>query len=191
MKHDILLDIHNVLADFNDHLLRAVWQATGVEAEHSDIKHDDFRKCFGLNELQADAVREHILRPGWARSIPPIHKAVEAAKELIARSPHTVTFVTRPWYGVRGWRDDVDAWVADIFGRGADKLVIHAYDKSKVQGTLMVEDSLPNLDSWLAASPLPLISNNRWGFLVDQPYNRESTTKHVRVQSLADVLDYL
>ena len=158
----ILIDMDDVISDFDGEFY------TRWNRLHPDkpVVPPEYRKCFyikdELPEEYAGLVREINTAPGFINSLPEIHGAVQAVKE-IAEMGHDVFICTSPLNAYQNCVKEKYEWIEKHLGFEWTLKLILTKDKTLVKGDILIDDK-PEVTG--AAEP-------SWEHIIfDKPYNR-------------------
>lgn len=179
----VLLDVDEVLADFQTPALKVMHQVTGHPWAAEDI--DDWDVFSVLNPEQLAETFQVVKAAGFCSSLQPLPGAVEAVREM--RSMFSdVHLVTSPFYGSPTWVQERTEWIADIFGL-TDEDVTHTRAKWGVYGDALYDDKPVMHQKWVECHPggLPLLRH--------LPNTRNIVTgpKVVRVYSYTEAIRHM
>lgn len=171
-----LLDVDEVLADFQTAALGAVGEVTGKHLTPADFTTWDI-----LGQLPGpvqDAARERISAPGFCASLAPVAGAVAAVKQL--RQLVDIHVATKPWPSPT-WMTERLAWLSRWFGIEAEA-VTFTHRKSLIRADLMLDDNPYYVSSWMARNPCGV------AMLWDIPNTRVIRSAALRVGTWGQVL---
>lgn len=149
----VLVDVDEVLADFQGPALDIMYDVTGRRYVPLDFEVWDIFSI--LSEEERQAVFERIEVPGFCSSIDPKEGAIEAIKEIQTFAdvyPVTSPFHSLPWVVER------TKWLGDFFGwKKSD--VVFTSAKFLVGGDALIDDRPENVIKWSEHHPdgLPIL----------------------------------
>lgn len=161
MRKRVLFDVDGVLANFCGSAAAVMSRVSGRTISHDDIRHWDVTKLLD-DESHVKESKRLIESAGFCASIEPYPGSREAVREVAKVAD--VFFVTAPMHSNRHWIPERIEWLESNFGADP-KDIVFTYRKFLVKGSLIVEDSGPNAESWLTHHP------DGSAVLWDRPYN--------------------
>lgn len=176
MHDEILVDVDEVLADFQTPALRVIEEVTGRRYAPSDFKQWDIFSVLSKEELEA--VFETLRKPGVAASLTPTPGSQEFIQELSELG--TVVIVTSPFRSPT-WVSERIQWLWDHF-RIPHKRVVNTGAKHLVYGRALLDDNPDHVANWLARHPGEL------GMLWHIPNTRDLEHPN-RMHTWAEVID--
>jgi len=174
----ILVDMDDVLADFEGHFL-ATWRKLYPDKFYIPLEE---RRVFFIEEeyppeLQG-LTREIMDSPGFYLSLPEKKGAIDAVLEM--QKKHDVLICSSPRLQSKYCIPEKYAWISEHLGKEWMKKLIITTDKTKELGNILIDDK-------------PIITGSMtpsWEHvLYDMPYNRSITGKRrITWQNWRDVL---
>jgi len=159
----ILCDVDGVFADFLGHTLDTLGPLAPPGGREVFTSWD-FRD--NMSPGAQMFVDRKWREKGWCLGIPPYPEAKEGLAKL--KSVGDVVWVTSPLQSSPHWIPERTLWLQQLTGE--DKpTIMFAWDKSRYQGDVFIDDRLENVEAWadVHRGSLPIV----W----DRPYNRERT----------------
>lgn len=164
MTKRILIDVDGVLADFVSAALKIGNKLSGKNVQLDEVTQWDLiEQHFPDCEPE---MYEAFMEPGFARNLDVYEwaqKGVEMMKTL-----GEVRIVTSPIIGPTFCYDRVK-WLEEHFDLGY-KDIIFAYDKSCIDGTILIDDKPSNISGWIEARERDS-KHSFLGVLWFQPWN--------------------
>ncbi len=179
----ILVDVDDVIAEICEPVLNFVNEKLDLKDAnrfvYDDIKQYDICIALGHPELTPYFI-EQLGKENFCKNLEVIKGSQDTIKEL--QKNHKIYVVTSPFYYSKFWMYERTNWLVDNFGFST-KNIVHTAAKELIQGDILIDDRLDNINSWASANPLG------FGLLWDTPYNQcENLQYHViRVKSWDDV----
>jgi 5'-nucleotidase len=155
----VLLDMDGVMADLMSH-----WADMLNRYHNANITVDDFKDWKvekAVPHLTYEQVHEFLADPGFFLHLQPIPGAIEAVKDLMSDG-QDVVFVTY----CRAGHEDKRKWVERHLPGFPMANIIFAERKELIQGDVLVDDGLHNLEAWQAEHPTGV------AVAFDTPYNQ-------------------
>lgn len=161
----LLVDQDGVLADFDQAFFDAcmdhawTWDCEGPHEQRHRFGTDHI-----IDEHHRKLARHHVNTTRWFRDLPPIPGAIEGINEL---AEHGEVFIaTKPLEANDTCRDDKALWVREHLGGEWEKRMFIAPDKSRLHGTLLLDD----------CHKMDWIPRATWAPIVfEAPWNGEGT----------------
>jgi 5'(3')-deoxyribonucleotidase len=163
MAKRILLDCDGVTCNFTAGVVALVNRLFGTSFTEDDVTDYQFAKSLGLTDEQAAEVYRAVQVPGFCTSLTPYPDAIAGVHALGNIAP--VYMVTSPWKSPT-WASERADWLFAHFGIPSTR-VVSTSAKYVVDGSMIVDDHIPNLDAWKKAYPY------RTAVKWDQLYNRD------------------
>lgn len=172
---EILVDVDEVLGDFQTPALDIMEEVTGRRYQLEDFKEWDMFATLSKEELKL--VLDRIKLPGYALNLQPTPGSQEFIQELSKLGK--VYIVTTP-FNSPTWVGERTEWLWKHFGIPS-KRVVHTGAKYLVRGRALLDDKPEHIDNWSARHPgeLALLWHNPTTRHLDHPH---------RVHTWADVL---
>jgi 5'(3')-deoxyribonucleotidase len=141
-RRRLLIDVDEVLADFQTPFFEAVHRLFGRKLSAEDCQVWD---CFSLlGKDEALAVIAEIEKPGWCTALQPRPGAQEAIKHL--RGWMDIYAVTSP-FPSKTWVHEREAWLRQHFDfTGKD--IVHTRSKYVVKGDAFLDDNPDHVAHW-------------------------------------------
>lgn len=141
----ILLDVDGPLTRGFFSTACAVLRGLGVDADPEKIDRWDILAAFNVPERLHAAYFEMIRQPGVATTFGPNEGALEFLEGV--RAWADVYAVTSPLVGAPTWAHEREEWLINHlkFDR---KHIIHAHDKTVVDGDVLVDDRFATVEAW-------------------------------------------
>ncbi len=158
----ILLDVDDVLADFEAAYFEVIHRITGLTLRHED--RTQWNILAMVPEEHHALVEATAMEAGFCSRLVPIVGAHAAVLSLQALGK--VYAVTAPWPGAKTWYWEREQWLREHFDIYSDE-VLHVTPKHLVRGNVIIEDKRENALAWAKANPEGL------AILWDMPYNQE------------------
>ncbi len=137
----VLIDMDNTGADFNAKLER-LWRRHYPhipKPNFSALNHMKVQETLP-NQGQAAQIKRLFLQPGFFRSLLPTPGFVEAVEGM--REYFEVSFCTAPMIGHDcPCASEKLSWIREYFGSWGEERCIIAYDKTMVQGDVLIDDN--------------------------------------------------
>jgi len=143
----ILVDVDEVLADFQSPSLKIMGEVTGRNYTLSDFKTWDIFE--ELTPEERDLVFDQIKQPGYATQLAPTPGSQEFVRELSKLG--TLYIVTSP-FASPTWVYDRTKWLWDHFGIPS-KRVVSTSAKHLVRGRALLDDKPEHVDLWQEHHP--------------------------------------
>lgn len=174
----ILVDMDNVLADYDGNFLR-IWRKRFPDRPWV---HSDQRRFYNHHEEYpaeyAGDIREITSEKGFFRDLEPVAGGVEAVKELI-KNGHKVRLCTRPTTVHSHCVSEKYDWVEMHMGKEFQKLIIPTDDKTWVMGDMLIDDHPEIVGEYTPA----------WEHIVyDKSYNRHTPGRRITWENYKEVL---
>jgi 5'(3')-deoxyribonucleotidase len=150
VKPVILLDIDGVAANFIEGCKVPVKKITGRDFHHDDIDQFMIERALNLDEEQTKQLYDHVMAPGWCRSLPVYEGAKESVAEL--QTFAEVVPVTSHFWSSKHWVFERDEWILEHFGIH-QKEVVHTHSKFRVDGDMLIDDKTSHLVAWKKKHP--------------------------------------
>jgi len=138
----LLVDVDEVLCDFQGPVLKVMGHVTGKPYSPQDFTEWDIFKL--LTEEQRNQVFAFIEQPGFCASLKPTPGSVEAIAEL--RQIADVFPVTSPFHSTP-WVNERTQWLGDYFGWKKSEVVFTSA-KFLVVGDAILDDKPLNVTEW-------------------------------------------
>lgn len=180
MRPIILLDVDEVLADFESPYLRIVNEVAGLNIRPED--RTEWEVLATVPEEFHEAIRERAQEEGFCRNLAILPGAQDAVEKL--RAIGQVYAVTSPWDGHKTWCWERTEWLKEHLGFKKTE-VLHVSAKQIIRGNVFIDDRPDNLTEWAKFSRI-----NCLALLWDRPFNR-SNRDLMRVGSWDQVLRLL
>jgi 5'(3')-deoxyribonucleotidase len=177
MRKRLLVDVDEVLADFQAAMFAALQEVSG-----RTLRAEDFHVWDGFSVMtpkESEAVRAICRQPGWCTALEPKPGAQTAIEKL--RQVVDVYVVTSPFPAGPTWAHERDVWLKRHFDFEPEEIV-YARSKFVVRGDALLEDNPHNLTRWLDENP------NGLGMLWHLPNTSKLAHGGVRVRSWDEVL---
>lgn len=143
----MLVDVDEVLADFQTPAFEAIYQITGRRYTQEDFLVWNIFEVLSPEELKAlDAILE---APGFCTALRPKPHACEAIEKL--RDFADIYAVTSPQHN-RHWVYERTEWLKQFFAFNK-KEVIHAHAKYLVRGDAFLDDKPEHVQEWSKEHP--------------------------------------
>ena len=190
MTHRILVDCDGVLANFIEPFLAIANRLAGTSYTEADVKEWDMDRLPGFEAIKNEAWAE-VGDPGFARNMPLYQGAQEGMRRLADIGE--VFIVTAPlWlhkedesrgdlHGQTFCWDRVK-WLRAHFGIPATR-VIFAYHKELVEGDVLIDDKVENVEAWIKAHGT---KKGTSAILWSHPYNKTGQGRHPKVMRTND-----
>ncbi len=177
MKPRLLVDVDEVLADFQSPAFEVIARITGRSYKPEDFEVWDIFTALNDEELQA--VGEAIELPGFCSSLRPTPGAVEAIWEI--REFADVYVVTSPQHN-RHWVYERTEWLMEHF-KFKKAQIIHTAAKYMVRGHAFLDDKPEHVQHWAHENPEGL------AMLWHIPNTRAIGQGLLRVKSWSEVIE--
>ncbi len=178
MRKRLLVDVDEVLADFQTPMFEALYELYGRRASAEDCEVWD---CFSLmSPNEKKGVFSIIEHPGWCRALKPKEGAQAAIEEL--RKLVDVFAVTSHFPTSRTWVHERDVWLQEHFHFERPHIV-HTSSKYIVSGDAFLDDNPGHVNAWKAAHP------NGLAMLWHIPNTRKLGFDDIRVKSWSEVVE--
>jgi 5'(3')-deoxyribonucleotidase len=177
MRPDFLVDVDEVLCDFQNPAFALIKEVTGMVLTPEDFDTWDIFSC--LKEHEADEVFNLMEQPGFCASLQPAPGAVEFIQEM--REYANVYVVTSPQHN-RHWVYERTEWLRENFDL-QKKQIIHTAAKYMVQGDAFLDDKPEHIENWSKKNP------NGLAMLWHTPNTRNLGQGLLRVKTWAEVLE--
>jgi len=149
-REPVLVDVDEVLGDFQTPALKIMSQVTGQRYQPGDFTTWDI---FGvLSKPELDEVFKRIGCDGFASCLEPTPGSQDFIRELSKMAK--VYIVTSP-FPSRTWASERTKWVKDHFDIPG-KQVIHTAAKYLVRGRALLDDKPEHTENWLKNNPKEL-----------------------------------
>lgn len=157
----ILLDMDGVLADCLGYWLGLLNRYHGLDLKPTDITEwDTHRFC---KDVPESVVYGYLSQPGFFRHLQPVEGAIDGVNYLISEGHEVVIVTSCPReYG----ESDKRQWLKSHIPKLDPKNFISAHRKDLIQGDILLDDGVHNLEAWRDANIKGL------AVCFDQPYNR-------------------
>jgi 5'(3')-deoxyribonucleotidase len=178
MRKRLLVDVDEVLADFQTPMFEALYELYGRRASAEDCEVWD---CFSLmSPNEKKGVFSIIEHPGWCRALKPKDGAIEAIARL--RELVDVYAVTSHFPTSRTWVHERDEWLQDHF-KFDRRHIVHTSSKFIISGDAFLDDNPDHVMSWLRENPTGL------AMLWHIPNTRNLGFDHLRVKAWDEVVE--
>jgi 5'(3')-deoxyribonucleotidase len=174
---DFLVDVDEVLCDFQNPALALIKKVTGRVYTPADFDTWDIFSVLNVDE--ADDVFEQMEQPGFCASLPPADGAVEFIWEM--REYANVYVVTSPQHN-RHWVYERTEWLREHFNF-QKKHIIHTAAKHMVRGDAFLDDKPDHVEHWSKTNPAGL------AMLWHIPNTRNLGQGLLRMKTWAEVLE--
>lgn len=145
-----LVDVDEVLADFQGPALQVMMAVTGRTIRREDFEVWDLFTC--LSPEEEAQVHSIIEQPGYCASLRPFPEAQRAIAHL--RRSWDVYAVTSPFHS-RHWVYERDRWLKKHFGMDRSH-IIHTASKYMVRGEAYLDDRPDSVERWQSEHPTGL-----------------------------------
>lgn len=166
MRPRVLLDVDEVIADFNQGLRALIFERMKINVRHVPATAEHLEERLGFTLQQKKDLHAGMDQPGWNRTfqlLPGAKAGVERLQEVA-----DVFFVTAPRWSSPTWDYDRRDWLHAHLGIPERQVVITSA-KHTVCGDMFVDDKPSNVQEWRSAWPLGT------AFLWDRPHNQTAT----------------
>lgn len=180
LYREALIDVDEVLGDFQTPAMKAIEEVTGIQIDLSTLNHWDIFSVVPTEEENAK-VWAKIAEPGFATKIEPTPGAKEFIQEL--RKMAHVGICTSPCYKSPTWVYERTQWLWDHFGIHEDD-IHYTNAKYKVQGDLLLDDRPHHIAKWSKRHP------HGTGLLWHIPNTANLPFTGTRVHTWDQVLDH-
>jgi 5'(3')-deoxyribonucleotidase len=178
MRKRLLVDVDEVLADFQTPMFEALLDLYGRQASAEDC---DVWDCFSImSPHERRGVFSVIEHPGWCLALKPKEGSQEAIKEL--RGIVDVFAVTSHFPSSRTWVHERDEWLQEHFGFERP-YIVHTSSKYIISGEAFLDDNPGHVRAWKEANP------NGLAMLWHIPNTRKLGFEDIRVRSWQEVID--
>jgi 5'(3')-deoxyribonucleotidase len=178
MRKRMLVDVDEVLADFQTPMFEALYELYGRRASPDDCEVWD---CFTLmTPNEKKGVFAIIEKPGWCASLKPKEGAIEGIQRL--REFVDIYAVTSHFPTSRTWVHERDAWLIEHFGFERP-FIVHTSSKFIISGDAFLDDNPGHVKAWQAANP------NGLAMLWHIPNTRKLGHHDLRVKTWGEVID--
>jgi len=147
MRPRFLVDVDEVLADFQTPAFEAIKRLTGKTYTPGDFLVWDIFSV--LSETELGVVFEELERPGFCTSLKPTPGAIDAIREL--QGFMEVFAVTSPQHN-RHWVYERTEWLNEHF-KIDKRHVVHTAAKHVVRGAAFLDDNPEHVDHWAHEHP--------------------------------------
>lgn len=147
MQEPVLVDVDEVLGDFQTPALDIIAEVTGRRYQLEDFTTWDIFEV--LTKEEADTVFACLKQQGFASRMVPTPGSQDFIRELSKMAK--VYIVTSPFPSLT-WVGERTQWVRDHFGIPS-KQVVHTAAKYLVRGRALLDDKPEHTESWLKANP--------------------------------------
>ncbi len=176
----LLIDVDEVLADFQTPFFEAVHRLFGRKLSAEDCEVWD---CFSLlGKEEAKAVIAEIEKPGWCSALKPKPGAKDAIKHL--RGWMDIYAVTSP-FPSKTWVHERDQWLRDHFDFAGRNDIVHTGAKHVVHGDAFLDDNPEHVLNWMREYP------GRIAMLWDIPNTRKLLMDDLRVRNWEELITRL
>lgn len=178
---ELLLDVDEVLVDFQTPTFEIIEQLTGVRYTPFDFQVWDIFEAFD-KETQA-AIWKQIERPGWCYSLRPFPEAQAALEEMRSWTDVEIDIyaLTSPHHGVTWYYERVESLKKNF---DIDKKHVHQTSaKFMVGGDAFVEDNPDHCVAWRKRNPKGL------AMLRDIPNTRMLGHDDIRVRNWKEIVE--
>ena len=172
MKKSIAIDMDGVIADTETHFLNWYERDFGVKIHPTEILGREENEMFP----DKTAARKFAFTPGFFRTLPVMHGAVEALKKLM--ETYEVYIVSAAMEFPQSLPEKLD-WLKEHFPFIDWRHIIFCGDKSIINTDYMIDDHIKNLD-YFKGKPLMF-----------HAFHNVNHTHHTRVNNWQDVLSFL
>jgi len=180
LYRESLIDVDEVLGDFQGPALRAIEEVTGIKVDLNTLDHWDIFTVIRTPE-ENDAVWAKIAEPGFATKIEPTSGSLEFIQEL--RKMSHVGICTSPCYKSPTWVYERTQWLWTHFGIHEDDIHF-TNSKFKVQGDLLLDDRPHHILNWGRRHP------HGTGLLWHIPNTASLDFPGIRVKTWGEVLGH-
>jgi 5'(3')-deoxyribonucleotidase len=178
MRKRLLVDVDEVLADFQTPMFDALYELYGRRASAEECEVWD---CFSLmTPNEKKGVYSIIEHPGWCAALKPKGGAIEAIHQL--REMVDVFAVTSHFPTSRTWVHERDTWLQDHFGFNR-RNIVHTSSKYICTGDAFLDDNPSHITEWRAVHPQGL------AMLWHIPNTRKLGFDDIRVRSWGEVIE--
>jgi 5'(3')-deoxyribonucleotidase len=171
IKKIIAIDMDNVMADIETHLINCYERDFGVRVERAAMQ--------GIPESEAfpdkKAVWNYVLSPGFFRTVPVMEGAIEAVKKLTEK--YEIYVVSAAMEFPQSLIEKHD-WLQEHFPFISWRNIVLCGDKSVIASDYLIDDHCKNLDFCKGVPLLFSASHN------------SNITKHIRLNNWSEVLNY-
>lgn len=178
MRKRLLVDVDEVLADFQTPMFDALYELYGRRLSAEDCEVWDCFSVMAPNEKKG--VFSIIEHPGWCAALKPKDGAIYAIDNL--RKFVDVFAVTSHFPTSRTWVHERDEWLQRLFNFDR-KHIVHTSSKYIVSGDAFLDDNPTHVSEWSAANPQGL------GLLWHIPNTRKLGYDDIRVRSWKEVIE--
>lgn len=178
MRNRLLVDVDEVLADFQTPMFEALFELYGRRLTPEDC---DVWDCFSVmapNERKG--VFSIIEKPGWCEGLKPKPGAIDGIRRL--REIVDVVAVTSHFPTSRTWVHERDNWLQGVFHFDR-KHIVHTSSKFFIDGDAFLDDNPTHVTDWLSAHPRGL------AMLWHIPNTRKLPYDDLRVYTWDEVFD--
>ena len=174
----ILIDVDEVLADFQTPVLKVMSQLFGSDVRKEHFKTWDIFE--NLTKEQVQSVFSHINVTGFCSALEPTPGSQDAIEKL--KGLGDVYIVTSPVLSSPTWVHERSEWLWRYFSIPS-KHVIHTSAKYLVRGNALLDDRPDHIRNWKTENPEGL------GMMWHIPNTAELPHDDIRVKSWQEVIE--
>lgn len=179
----ILVDCDGVLADLDSYFLAWLRQQDGIARTPEDLWDFDYVRSLSIPHATEARFWAEVAHQRHCERIAPFKGAREFVAALQAK--HDVRALTAT--SNAAWTGQRAEWLERVVGiQARHQIICGKAEKPYVDGDVLIEDALHNVEAWTAAGP------QRWCVLMDRACNRARTPERTfRAHSYDEAIAFI